>query len=300
MWKKFKRNPLETLLKRAIRLQQKRFLILWNRGLGDIPLGLYALIVKIRADIPDAQITFATRQDLAPCFEMLEGVEILVMPDMVRGTPPSLVAVAPHFDCVIEKADPTRWVPWQLGTLTPKLKWDPKHDALAEKFNLPRGCIGLHVQSETAHHYGYVKDWPIERFAALIQAYPERTFVLFGMEAKVPFPFDNVVDLRGKTHLFEMIAVVKNCCSALIAPDSGVLSIIYYIDAPFDLNLISLWADPRQGVLRQNVDSPNPHLTHFPLIGNEEKVSNVALDAVKEVLSNVSDRLCPAKSGAGD
>ena len=32
-------------------------MLFWNRGLGDIALGLYAIVHRIRESIPDAKIT---------------------------------------------------------------------------------------------------------------------------------------------------------------------------------------------------------------------------------------------------
>ena len=87
LWRKYGINPFDTLLKRAQKNGHERFLICWNRGLGDIPLGLYALTQRIRQYIPNAQITFATRSDLADGFKMLDGVSVLVDPEWKRGVP---------------------------------------------------------------------------------------------------------------------------------------------------------------------------------------------------------------------
>ena len=74
LWRKFGPNPFDALLKRAQKNDQRRFLICWNRGLGDIPLGLYALVQRIRHFIPQASVTFVTRSDLGEAFKMLENV----------------------------------------------------------------------------------------------------------------------------------------------------------------------------------------------------------------------------------
>src|SRR4029078_3737266 len=88
LWRRFGINPFDQLLKKARRDEQKRFLICWNRGLGDIPLGLYALTQRIYAYIPDASITFAPRSDLEVGFKMLStGVSVVIDPDWKRGTP---------------------------------------------------------------------------------------------------------------------------------------------------------------------------------------------------------------------
>jgi hypothetical protein len=81
-----------------------------------------------------------------------------------------------------------------------------------------------------------------------------------------------------------MLALIKNCCSHLVVPDSGVLSLTYFIDQSFPLTIVSLWADPLQGVLKQNVVSPNPVLVHHPLIAKEGDLKNVSVEQVLEYI----------------
>ena len=71
-------NPLDKLLKKAQRENQRKILITFDRGLGDIALGLYALVFRIRSFIPEAEITFLTRSDLKEGFSLLKGVSVLV------------------------------------------------------------------------------------------------------------------------------------------------------------------------------------------------------------------------------
>jgi len=40
IFKIFKKNPLDKIIKDAKKNNKKRFLLAWNRALGDIPLGL--------------------------------------------------------------------------------------------------------------------------------------------------------------------------------------------------------------------------------------------------------------------
>jgi ADP-heptose:LPS heptosyltransferase len=91
---------------------------------------------------------------------------------------------------------------------------------------------------------------------------------------------NRIIDLRGKTSLFELLSIIKNRCRYLIAPDSGILSMVYYLDTAFPLQIISLWADPKHGILKQNVASPNPLLIHRPLIGAHRDLSTVSADDV--------------------
>ena len=93
---------------------------------------------------------------------------------------------------------------------------------------------------------------------------------------------------RGQTSLLEMLAIVKNRCRVLVAPDSGVLTMAYCLDCAFPLTVVSLWSDPRPGVLKQDVASPNPLLRHVPLIGADEDVRRIPVD---DVLRHVREGL---------
>jgi len=275
-------NPFDKIVSRAAKRGQKRFLIVWNRGLGDIPLGLYALKRRLFDYIPDAHITYLTRPDLSECFELLGDAEVIASEKIVRGQAVDLGQFdLSEYDVILERVDPTRWFEWQLGTLTPKLQG--ANLSAADKFGLSgRDYVGVHVSSETGQYYGYEKNWPVEKWRELF-AKMGRKLVLFGMTADDAFDMPGVVDLRGKTNLVEMLAVIQRHCNTLLAPDSGVLSVLYYVDQQFPLHVISLWSDPRQGVLRQKVASPNRLLQHFPLI-SEGDLSKITTNDVMSVL----------------
>ncbi len=302
LWKRYGPNPFDQLLKRAQEERKKRFLICWNRGLGDIPLGLYALNARIRSYIPDAQITYATRADLADGFKMLGGVEIIVDEEWKRKVAFDLSTTLAKvhkqqadFDVILEQPDPSRWLLWQLGTLTPRLSWDSALDLLSERFSLlkEKTYIGVHVQTET--QYAYEKNWPLEHWRALFQkAIQEQgvEIVLFGFGSNPTFEEKQICDLRGKTSLFEMLAIIKNHCRFLLVPDSGILSMTYYIDASFPIDIVSLWADPKQGILKQNVKSPNPQLKHRPLIAKNKDLRSLSVERVMEELFHKADILC--------
>jgi ADP-heptose:LPS heptosyltransferase len=299
LWKKYGLNPFDSLLKKAANAGRRRFLICWNRGLGDIPLGLYALTFRIRQYIPDAEVTFATRPDLADGFKMLENVSVLIDPEWKRGAPFDIQATlaksglsSSDFDVILESPDPTRWLMWQIGKLIPKLSWNPEWDALHERFSLDpsKDYIGVHVQTET--QYAYEKNWPTAHWKEFFQATSAKgmNILLFGFAQNPVFEGENIIDLRGKTSLFEMLSLIKNRCRYLLVPDSGVLSITYYIDASFDIDIVSLWADPRQGILRQKVPSPNPLLRHTPLIAKDKDLRTIDVQTV--VHSLFQEALC--------
>jgi ADP-heptose:LPS heptosyltransferase len=144
------------------------------------------------------------------------------------------------------------------------------------------------VSAETARFYGYVKDWPMASWQGLFAGLAGERCVLFGHSAVPPIEGAGIVDLRGRTTLLEILAIVKNRCRVLVAPDSGVLTMAYYLDCAFPLMVVSLWSDPRQGVLKQGVASPNRELVHVPLVGEGEDVRRIPVD---EVLRHVRGAL---------
>jgi hypothetical protein len=93
-----------------------------------------------------------------------------------------------------------------------------------------------------------------------------------------------VVELRGRTGFIDMMSIIRNRCRVLIGPDSGVLNTAYYLDATFPLDVISLWSDPRHGILAQRRASPNTLLVHRPLRGRDEDVRNIGVDDVEREL----------------
>ena len=295
--RKLRGNELDRILERAARGGARRFLVFWNRGLGDIALGLYALFARIREAVPAAEITVLTRQDLAEAFVLFDVQRVIVDPELERGDRDGyaravarLGVKAVDFDVVLDRPDPTGWLASQLGTVVPRLAWKPEHDALATRFPLGEGrvYVGTHVSAETARFYGYPKDWPTGSWRALFDELAGEPCVLFGHAPEPRFDRAGLVDLRGRTTLLEMLAIVKNRCRVLVAPDSGVLTMAYYLDCAFPLTVVSLWSDPRQGVLKQGVASPNPLLRHVPLIGENEDVRRIT---VEEVLGRVREVL---------
>lgn len=274
------KNPLDTLLSRGKREKKTRVLVLWNRGLGDIPLGLYAFVLRVRRYFPQAPICFLTRADLVSAFAMLPNVEAIPVREMERGVPFAIEDASLDIrdtDLVFESLPLTRWLKWQVGRVVPRLKWNP---AWETKWNLPMGAVGIHLDTETGRFYQYEKNWPKHYWQTLIKNI-ERPVFLFGHHSDATEWPSHVIDLRGKTTVPQLLDLIQKHCDILIAPDSGILSLIYYLDVTFPLSVISLWADPKQGILRQKVLSPNPLLEHFPLIAKNADLSTVTPDQVE-------------------
>lgn len=293
--RKFLPNPFDAKVRRCAKKGGKRILLCWNRGLGDIALGLYAMVQRIREFIPDAEITFLTRENLLDGFSMLEGVKAISAP-WKRGEKVSVKDR--NYDLIIENPNPTDWVRWQLGKVVPKLKWNPENEDLWKKFNLDPSFtyIGVQIVAETT--YGLWRNWPLARWKELMDLLPSRSRVLlFGTGKDLPFTHEKAIDLRGKTTLFEMLSIIKNRCKSVILPDSGILSMVYYLDASFPIQVISLWADPNHGILKQGVASPNPQLDHCPFIGNYRDLSTVNVSAVIDrIFPKTALRQCPCLS----
>lgn len=283
-------NPFEFKLKRLKKREKGKVLLCWNRGLGDIALGLYAMVHRIREVCPETEVFFLTRSDLEDGFSLLENVHIWIDPEMRRGASFSLKKRLKalnidrsQFDLIIAYPNPTEWVSWQRGSLVPKLKWDLAHESRWKKFSLSKEYTYVGVQAVVETNYGAWRNWPKERWDELfhkLEAFSDVKVILFGGDEKTEFRHANLIDLRGKTTLFELLSIIKNCCSSLLLPDSGILSMAYYLDASFPIYVLSLWADPNHGILKQNVPSPNPFLKHSPLIGDLKNLQTVTADQV--------------------
>jgi ADP-heptose:LPS heptosyltransferase len=296
----------DQLVRRIRRRHARRFLLFWNRGLGDIALGLHRVVAEIRQCVPDADITILTRAELADACVLIPIDHVLVDPDLRRGDCTAEVALArigvksDEFDMVLSRMDPTHWFRGR-PTVMPRLHWPARFDALAARFDPwlsishpPTIDIAVHVSSETAGFYKYRKDWPLESWRALflqVQArYPVR-FILLGLHADGGFPGIDCVDLRGKTTFLEMMAVIRQRCAMLIAPDSGVLTATYFLDGDAPIELVSLWADPRQGILKQASPSPNPNLRHRAVLAPDERIENITVDSIAAAIESALEGL---------
>lgn len=284
--KKFLPNRFDWMLKRTAKRGGKKILLGWNRGLGDIALGLYAMVERIQELVPNAEITFITRENLLGGFSMLDGVKIIAAPNWKRGGPCKIEpALKKQFDLVIARPSPTDWVYWQRGKVVPKLKWDKQYDPLYEKFSLPDHCIGVQVSAET--HYGLWRNWPLDLWQELFNRLEKggKTVLLFGFGGEPQFMNRNLIDLRGKTTLFELLSIIKHKVKALVLPDSGISSMVYYLNESFPIRHVTLWADPNHGILKQAVASPNPQLIHRPLIAENKDLASVSVDAVMQAMT---------------
>jgi len=296
-------TAFERVLRDAAHGNRHRFVFAWNRGLGDVALGLVPLFLRIRAADSLARIEVVTREDLREPFELAGVDAIHVVPGLARGSPVDVSSFEDARTVVFADPDPTRWLEGRRQEFPPRLRWRSEWNALADDLvrDMPGlVTVGAHVASETAQYYGYVKDWPAERFRALLAQFASGVrFVLFGNAASAAFALPNVVDLRGRTTFLELMSIVRNRCRVLVAPDSGVLTAAYYLDETFPLDVISLWSDPRQGILKQDCPSPNAMLRHVALQGAHDDVRNIAVEAVAAALEQaIAAPRIPARAHA--
>ena len=286
-------TALDRAIRRASARPRRDFLFCWNRGLGDVALCLVPIFMRIRRDVPGARITVVTRPELAEPFAMTSANAIVTIPGLARGTKVTRAQLQamPGLDfeqhaVVFEDPDVNRWLNGRRTEFPPTLQWNPAWDALADRVppNAPgRLYIGAHVSAETRQYYNYPKDWEPNSWRELmarLDDVPGVHWLLFGQTTEPHYERPNVIDLRGGTGYLEMASIIRNRARLLIAPDSGVLATAYYLDSRFPLDVISLWSDPRQGVLLQGCPSPNPLLRHVPLVGRDEQARNIAVDDV--------------------
>ncbi|MEO8752689.1 MAG: hypothetical protein ABI624_08420 [Casimicrobiaceae bacterium] len=301
---------------RALRTAGRRgshdYVFCWNRGLGDIALGLVPLLAQVRAHDAQSRIVVFTRPELSEMFMLTDVDEIHVVPGLQRAAPIDPAAAAAHAGVALSRAatmfadpDPTLWLAGHRADRCPSLHWNPAWNARADGlFPATAGeiVIGAHVNSETAQYYGYTKDWPAGAWQDLFARFPADhnvRWLLFGNTPATTFAQPNLVDMRGRTTLLDLLALIRTRCSVLVAPDSGVLTAAFYLADDFPLELVSLWSDPRQGILKQGCPSPNQRLRHVPLQGPDEDVRNLAVDVVANAVAAALARVPRAQHETG-
>ncbi len=300
-------TALDRAVRRLTRDPRRSILFCWNRGLGDVALCLVPIFARIRREVPGARIAVVTRPELADPFGMTDADDVRIVAGLDRDAPireadiHSATGLEPRdFAVVFTYPDPNRWLAGRRTEFPPSLSWDPRWDSYADRL-LPAMAatitVGAHVDSETARYYRYRKDWPPAAWRELFDRFDDRPdirWVLFGRSPASVYARNDVVDLRGRTGYLELASVIRNRCRVLIAPDSGVLTTAYYLAARFPLEVVSLWSDPRQGILLQGCASPNPLLHHVPLIGRDEQAANIPVDEVEAAVRAALSRIASA------
>ena len=284
-------NPF---LKTLSKLPNKaRICLFWNRGLGDIPLELYALIKTIRDTVKEAKITIITRDDLYQGFTLLgDSIEILTTTHLVRKShePYDLIfdtlKLDPKtFDHIFYKPDPAYWVKKQKKNLQIALKWNMAlFNPLKIETYKPKAF--LHVHSETV--YGFEKNLPKSTWDEVISDLKAKGYYTIALGFNKHASFEVDLDLRGDTDLYQIISSLLDETSVFIGPDSGLLNILYYLDVQAKIHLISFWANTQVGLIKQGTSSPNKHLVHDMIIAKDQDLSKLNASQITEVIQEAS------------
>ncbi len=309
------RDEYEKIIERAKRSGKRRFLVAWNRGFGDVPLCVYGFAALIKERIKDAEVTIMTRPGLDEVFRLIKIVDdVITVPHWTRednlkkGQPTQLdveeelerLNLIGRFDVLIPNLRAGKWRTRQIGKIIPRLEWSEeyrKSDCFANAHNdkdrEDKYVVSLHPDSETGHIYGYNKNWDMANWKELVKRLLSKDkdihFILLGLK-KQDEPFlshPSIIDMRGRTDIRQLLSIITSS-NMLIAPDSGILTLVYYLDANLPLDVISLWGPAKYGVLQLKVDSPNRLLNHFPLKGKGEDINSIK---VEDVFNLVAERM---------
>ena len=299
------RDEYERLIEDARRRGEKKFLVAWNRGLGDIPLCVYGFVALIKKNINDAKVTIMTRSGLDEVFRLIRLVDdVITIPHWTRednlkkGQPARLdvdeelekLGLKGNFDVIIYNLKAGKWRKRQIGRIVPRLEWSKDYNILCEdlkffKINENKFIVSLHPDSETGHIYGYNKNWDMGKWKGLVKrllsTYNDIYFILLGLTRQdEPFldsPF--IIDMRGRTDIKQLLSIVTSS-NMLIAPDSGILNLVHFLDVDIPLDIVSFWGPAKYGILQLKVASPNRLLNHFPLFGKREDINTIMVEDV--------------------
>lgn len=283
-------NPFIQVLKKL--KTQPKIALFWNRGLGDIPLELYPLICLIKRYTQGATITIITREDLYQGFLLLEGVQVLYTPQLIRKQQEPYEAIFkqlnldPHcFDHIVYKPDPAFWAKEEKKRVSPELIWQER---FYQPINLTtsKPIAVLHIHSET--HYDFEKNLPKTSWDLIIQDLKSKGYYTLAVGFKKTHLFDVDYDLRGQTCLHQLISLMLDYEPLFIGPDSGLLNIFYFLKVKKPWHLISFWSNPHVGLLNYKSASPNCLLTHTPFLAPYEDLKKLDLTTVVNCIADAN------------
>lgn len=284
-------NPFLQVLKKLP--QKASIAIFWNRGLGDIPLELKALINTIFEYIQEAKITIITREDLYQGFTLLDPrLTILTSRHLKRKATEDYDKIfkdldldKTSFDHIFYKPDPAYWVKKQKQGLEIKLKWNESFfKPLDIPSNKPKAF--LHIHSETI--YGFEKNLPKQSWDIIIADLKSKGYYTLALGFEKKDHFDVDLDLRGTTDLYQILSTMQEGSCLFIGPDSGLLNMLYYLDVQIKMHLISFWANTSVGLLKQGSCSANKHLKHDIIIANNQNLSTLNPSEITFCIPDVS------------
>jgi UDP-N-acetylglucosamine pyrophosphorylase len=284
-------NPFISALKKCPK--NGSILLFWNRGLGDIPLELFALTKTIFEYVQDAKITIITRQDLYQGFTLLDPkIKILVSCHLKRKQFEDydkifeeLKVDKASFHHIFYKPDPAYWVKKQKKGLLISLRWkEAFFKMLPIETAKPKAF--LHIHSETV--YGFEKNLPSKTWHKIIFDLKQKGYYTIALGFEKTEFFDVDCDMRGDTDLYQILSAMQQASSLFIGPDSGLLNMLYYLDVQKKMHLVSFWANTRVGLLHQGVKSPNKLLTHNAVIAPNQDLSQLEASLMTSHVKDMS------------
>jgi len=268
----FRVSPITTHSTLCRLLNIKSICILWNRGLGDIPLAFYQILFRFYDNSPSTEVHILTRADIAPLFSMITSIpkKNIHVTEINRTDSISLreILELKKRHCIhnsllaLHKA--------KLGDhisrnpmLIPRLTYKPRPLKYAEKLidNRPakNKKLLIHIDTETSEFYTRNKNWPIENWTKLFSILLPMGFTICLLGTKKTHHFKDLklIDLRGETTMNDVFDLAFHWASHLIGPDSGIVNATYYLDACFPIIIVSYWGDNGEGIMKLGVQSPN-------------------------------------------
>lgn len=271
-------NPFLSILKKLP--QDAKIAFFWNRGLGDIPLELFALIKTVFEYCEDAKITIITRADLYQGFTLLDPKITIYSSRYLKRKAcedydkifDELTLDKNSFNHIFYKPDPAYWVQKQKKGLKIQLRWD-KSFFKPFLLNTDQPKAFLHIHSETV--YGFEKNLPQATWHDIIKQLKQKSYYTIALGFAKKDSFDVDCDLRGDTDLYQILTMMQEGSCLFIGPDSGLLNMLYYLDVQINMHLISFWANTDVGLLKQGSSSPNRHLKHDLVIAKKQDLSQL-------------------------
>src|SRR4029450_5312304 len=125
-------TALDRAVRRAAAGPRRDFLFFWNRGLGDIALGLVPVFARVRRDVPGARISVVTRPELKEPSAPTGADAVVTIAGLARDervTLADLRAIAglelDRCAAVFEDPDVNRWLRGRRAEVPPRVRGVP-------------------------------------------------------------------------------------------------------------------------------------------------------------------------------
>ena len=231
-------TPFARALARARRDGRREFVFGWNRGLGDIALGLVPLFVQHPRAVPEAgspcsrapssrclsswptptrstsfPVSSATRASTSAPPRRAMGIAAAAGRDGVRR---------PRPDALARRATGGRFRPRCAGI--------PPGTRSPTGWSRPRGRRSRHRRARPFGNGPVLRlreglaGRGVARAVRAVSGRARRALGAVRQRGGCGLRGTDVIDLRGRTDFLELLAVIRTRCRILVAPDSGVLT----------------------------------------------------------------------------